>query len=395
MFKIITALFFMAFLLIPFADQRILATLPVYPLDIVFGAILIISLSVFWQKKEVLAKKNSVILIMLTFFFVSTFVSWGINNPTLTGLGQIKSWILLPALTLFLTAAVFATNKKRDHTLLMAWAGGILFLLAIMLPYVLSGIRTFDGRLQGPFTSPNFLAVYLFPSCVLGWYFFKQVRTSFEKSVIFCIVLFAVLTLFLTQSLGCILALVVSIFWFAFRCLHGKTLWRRGAIIGAAVVLFVIFTFIQNEKISSLFDERSSLTSRITIWQVAGKALQDNPVVGIGIGNFQSVYLSYQPIYPPYLEWAVPQPHNVWLAIWLQSGIMGIVVMLFFLYKITTTSRTSEKTNEARIVLESLCVGLLAYGLFDTPLFGNALAVIWWGVLAFLLFPVLEKEEKP
>jgi hypothetical protein len=36
---------------------------------------------------------------------------------------------------------------------------------------------------------------------------------------------------------------------------------------------------------------------------------------------------------------------------------------------------------------------MLAYGIFDTPLFGNALAFLWWFLLGFLLVPEIKREN--
>ena len=70
------------------------------------------------------------------------------------------------------------------------------------------------------------------------------------------------------------------------------------------------------------------------IWKSAGLMIKNNPLFGIGPGNFQEKYMEYQKYFPPYLEWAVPQPHNIFLAFWLESGLIGlagfILLLLYF-----------------------------------------------------------------
>jgi len=51
-----------------------------------------------------------------------------------------------------------------------------------------------------------------------------------------------------------------------------------------------------SDKMQNLMhmDSRSSLASRVMIWHSAGKIIVDNPIMGIGPGNFQNKYLEYQ-----------------------------------------------------------------------------------------------------
>jgi O-antigen ligase len=118
------------------------------------------------------------------------------------------------------------------------------------------------------------------------------------------------------------------------------------------------------------------------IWQSAGKILEDNPTWGIGPGNFQEKYLEYQKYYPPYLEWAVPHPHNLYLAFYLYSGILGLAAFLlsifFWLKKIM-----AQKKEATVLVALGIIAYFLLHGMVDTTYFKNDLAVIFW--LAFFL----------
>ena len=97
-----------------------------------------------------------------------------------------------------------------------------------------------------------------------------------------------------------------------------------------SALFFVQKEFFEN-RVSS---DRSSLSSRTMIWTSALHIARDNPILGIGPGNFQTKYLEYQHFYPPYLEWAVPHPHNILLTFWLYSGILGVIGFLIVVYLI-------------------------------------------------------------
>lgn len=393
--SIIWVLCTVGFTLLPFADKRILDFLPVYPLDVVAGMIILASL-VFISVQSVKIQKfsSSTIWIALAIFLGSSALSWALNNPNLTGLGQLKSWIILPSIAGFLIASLLRTQKSRDENFLQTLFFGSVVLLIVLMPYLLFGARTFDDRLQGPFTSPNFLAFFLVPGILLSFYFWKQANNSFQRIVFGVAAGLFTFALLETHSFGAWLSLFGGAFWYFFQTtrFEMKGLLKAGIIGLVFLAVFIGVELMDGNKLANIFEERSSLASRVTIWSVATDAIKDNPILGVGVGKFQEVYLSYQPSYPPYLEWAAPQPHNILLAIWLQAGVAGLIVFFWFLWKIFTTSLTHIYSKE-HILLQGLLVAILVYGIFDTPLFGNGLAFFFWLVLAFLLFPQIKPEK--
>ena len=168
-------------------------------------------------------------------------------------------------------------------------------------------------------------------------------------------------------------------------------------------ILVIIGTFFYlekgTEKWQSLFsfEERSSLSSRIMIWKAGERILEDTFPVGIGTGRFQEVYLKYQIFFPPYLEWAVPQPHNFYLALLLETGLLGFVGVLllmqsFFSHLQGFISRETGGRKELAVLLVSLMLIYLLYGFFDTPYFKTDLAFLFWLLLSLGLS--LGRNEK-
>lgn len=382
--NIIWILFAASFLLLPVADTRPFAIIPLYPLDFFYGALVFGSVILCeWRIRF------SSLWIALSLLGVSVLYSWFVNGATLTGLGQIKSWMLFPACASLGVALTLRQFPQRDINFLRIWFAGLIALGVITVPYWFARILTFDGRLQGPFTSPNFLAFFLFPGVLLSIYWFSQTQKKTEKTLLCILGLLFVFLLFLTHSFGGWLALGTAITWYTLKKEDGAR-YRKQLFWGGVILLCMIGgEALTSNKLQSLWAERSSLASRQTIWQVAVTALQDHPVSGIGMGRFQEVYLTYQSFFPPYLEWAVPQPHNILLALWLQCGILGLLAMSFL---VSTALFRHQKNTEEEQVLQALFVGVLVYGIFDTPLFGNALALVWWSLLVMLLFPLLPKE---
>ena len=110
---------------------------------------------------------------------------------------------------------------------------------------------------------------------------------------------------------------------------------------------------------------------------------------GIGLGRFQAVYLEYQKYFPPYLEWAVPQPHNLYLAVWLQTGLMGLIGFIILVAR-SIFILIKNKNREAVLLLGILTLYLVC-GLFDTPFFKTDLAFSFW--LAIVLILTISKPR--
>ncbi|NCU42620.1 MAG: hypothetical protein EOM19_07995, partial [Candidatus Moranbacteria bacterium] len=111
---------------------------------------------------------------------------------------------------------------------------------------------------------------------------------------------------------------------------------------------------------------------------------------GVGPGNFQEKYLEYQVYYPPYPEWAVPQPHNIFLAFWLQTGFIGFLgfIVLFFssIYRAGKNIlyfQKKEKKFFLMIVLFGFSFLLLTFvwGMVDTLFWKNDLSLLFWFVV--------------
>ena len=118
------------------------------------------------------------------------------------------------------------------------------------------------------------------------------------------------------------------------------------------------------------------------IWRAAGKILEDHWILGIGPGNFQTEYLAYQKYFPPYLEWAVPHPQNVYLTFWLYGGILGMLGFLGTLYFYFAEIFGKIKSASGNAPLYLVSFGIMFYfllhGLVDTTIFKNDLAVVFW-----------------
>lgn len=341
----------------------------------------------FWENNQqsffALFKRNRAFFWASSALFGGLLLSFVSNQPSLHGLGIVGSWFLIPFLFTFL---FFSQNQSKQTVrfLTLNLYLSIFIVSLVALLYKFTNNLTYDGRLAAFYDSPNYLAMFLAPGLFLGFYLFfpAQNKTFSSKKTIFLFLLSLIpilSALYFTFSYATWTASGIALFALGF--FSRKKTNKPFLFLIALSFLILSFFLIQfpSVKMQSLLQEnpRSSWASRQMIWQSSSKILRDHLIFGIGPGNFQQNYLAYQKYFPPYLEWAVPQPHNIYLAFWLQTGFLGLagfLLLLFFLFQ----------NKNASLALWSFFVYLVLHGMFDTPYWKNDLAYLFW-LFAFLL----------
>jgi O-antigen ligase len=330
-------------------------------------------------------------IIFSIFLILAGLVISALANPyPAAGLGIIKSWFVLPWLLVFVIYAYVPENRLINifRSLYLSSFGVAL----ISLAYLLAGRLTYDGRLEAFFNSPNYLAMYLAPGLIIILAQAQGLKLKYQnynsKFKVLAVLSFAVISLafYFTYSYAAWLAAAGSVL--AIFLVQKNISWKKIGI-GAAVIILLALSQLNSPKFSELvtLNPRSSAASRVMIWRAAGKIIADHWLAGIGPGNFQMEYLAYQKYFPPYLEWAVPHPQNVYLAFWLSGGILGMLgflglIYFFFREFFAKTKETRQSACGTRQCLVStivlgIMVYILVHGLVDTTIFKNDLAVVF------------------
>ena len=308
--------------------------------------------------------------------FLGLILSMLINKSYLVSVGIIKAWFVLPMFFSFMASSI--VKKEQKNKLFGAYYVSVCLVAIISLAYFVLGRLTYDERMAGIFNSPNYLAMYLAPAIFVGYYlFWRDAGKCFGKKLVFISLASIALALYLTYSYAAWLALAMA-FGLVFA-VEKKAVFRKTFAI-FLIILAVVFFQHEKPKFADLvnFNVRSSLASRMMIWRSAEKIIADNWIWGIGAGNFQTKYLEYQKYFPPYLEWAVPHPHNLYLAFWLYSGLSGLVGFIWLIIAWFRALILKQKNPNLKLLGLGVMFYILLHGLFDTTYFKNDLAVIFW-----------------
>lgn len=314
------------------------------------------------------------------FLFSGLLLSFLANKFSLGSLGIIKGWFIVP----FVFSLSLTTLFKKEVSIKTAlewlyFSIGAVALIA--LGYKFFGILTYDGRLTSFYLSPNHLAMYLAPGFFIGTYLLKNSAGKKYLLLISVFLLFITGAFYFTYSYGSWMAVFLTFVLLFF--VQKDIAFKKNILILSGLILFSFFILqINSPKLSFLSNPRSSLSSRIMIWKSGLKIIRDNLFLGIGPGNFQDKYLEYQKFFPPYLEWAVPQPHNIYLAFWMQAGFLGLFGFLILCFQ-WIYFQLKQKNTPFLSVFLGIFIYILLHGLVDTPYWKNDLAFVFW-IIFFL-----------
>lgn len=386
------------FLFLLFAQTRILlAGAPLYPLELLSLPIFLTLILAWRSSPKDLSREfflqDGYLLLGVTLFLLGALFSFSLHPVSAASLGILKSWFFFP--TAFFLAGLYFSPPIAP--LLKAWFCGLSLIALLAACGFAQGALTFDHRLAFPYSSPNFLAELIFPGMLLVGLFFFQERVSQRKRWLFAALLgFFLVLFFLTRSYNAWFAGIIAAGIFLASVWNKAELRRLLPLLGLALLLLmgaVFFSESGSEKWDAFMQgsERSSLASRITIWRVAEEMILKKPLFPVSLGGFQAEYLAYQHLFPPYLEWAVPQPHNLFLAFWLQTGLLGLIgfIILFsrlmqLLYRLVPANQEERAFKAFFLALWSF---FILFSFFDTPYFRNDLSFLFWAqLLLSLLF---------
>ncbi|WP_426623258.1 O-antigen ligase family protein [Leifsonia sp. McL0607] len=265
--------------------------------------------------------------------FLALCLTW---RALLTALGNAFRWILGLSLLFELIVAVFVRHPILPLTPAQPVPAG-----HIPAPFYWSRDLLFrGGQIQGIVGNSNLLAMIALLALVV---FGVQLadRTIRRGTGITWLVVSAV-TFALTRSSTVIVATVFT------AVVLGFALWTRRVgperrrpvyLTAAALAIVVVVTVVLfSSRIPVLLGKSEDLTGRLTIWDSVIHLAQERPAFGWG-------WVSYwAPWVEPFKNLAERggvvylQAHNAWLDVWLQLGIVGLVI--FALLVVSTLWRS-------------------------------------------------------
>ena len=281
-----------------------------------------------------------------------------------------------------------------------------------------------NGRVWG-IVNPNASAIFTYISIVLALYLIHQghkYSVYFKINIIIQVIYFA-----LMQSRGALLSLLLMIgLYFAFVA-RGNIVKRLISFLTVAILVFgtnvgisfaaskyitssraTVFNFDKTTKISDNASSSSEVANelhliettpsgRTNIWKNALKMGSVKPVFGYGVRNVPNYYSQYFSKYEIQNSLIGGNFHNIFITVFVSSGIVGLVVFMMLLgYIIQRFVRylfISKKNSDKLVMI--LFFGMLLGQLFESQIMysTNFINIMFWFVAGYGLM-ICNRDEK-
>jgi O-antigen ligase len=331
---------------------------------------------------------------IISTFVVQGSVEWldgNIFESQVRALGILKGWFIAPMIYFVIARVTFAEKPSYVSLALdsMLLGGAVLALMALQQE-VSGEFLTVDGRASGPFESANYLSLYLGPLVVYGFLQSLVGKVwNFRRSIRLVLTILVTIGLYFTESYAAWIGVMAAFALWAilsFNKIPKK--WRSLVLVGFIGLISVLFlSQLGSDKLIQFFElsERSSSSVRLQVYEISISLLGQNPIFGLGLGQFEWFYQTnaVNILGDAPFEWVMLHPHNIFLAMWLNLGLLGLTAFVWMCTK--AFAWLMEKDKKGRRVAAFMLVTMLAHGLFDTPYFKNDLAFQFWLLMAILL----------
>jgi putative inorganic carbon (HCO3(-)) transporter len=361
-----------------------LLNLPLFsPSELLFlGLLMVCLLKVIFNKKKIVLFECPLDLPVIIFSFVvissflSTFITHYpldffykekvlsvlkrmlfIRNPYDYSYIFTSAFTILEGILLYFLVRNFIRKEKllnRIYFLLILGWGIVIILGFIQYFGGVLGNERWPTRMFSLFDNPNLFGGYLilmFPLVI-----FKAINKPPLKSMLLSIfAIFSVISIILSRSKTswiafALLLVFIGIFFFvsyarkegfksSVKILNWK--WICVFVIGLVIIFGSFYIYLKKGKVLEMLSEdlktyipnkqESSLHIRLQLWKHAIQIVEDFPLFGVGIGRFNFALPKYCPYENIWCNRDHFHPHNYFLLISGELGLIGLYAFLWIL----------------------------------------------------------------
>ncbi len=360
----------------------------------VFISLILTILSLFSTKPRNTIKLGSIWAFL---FIFSAAVAIFLSNDLTKAVGIFKGWFFVPYILYLLIINIFS---KKDFPKI---AGAILLSALLVSVWAIMqkfGVRHFfsnqnDSELQSflnrqnprvfsIFESPNYLAMFLAPIIFISLMLFRSLKKINLKILVLIPVAVLIITLYLTDSRSGMIALLVSAAFLSIKFLLKK----QNLIRYILLIFIILITGNAIYYFMKIDIHPSSETGRQKIYSYSTQMVKAHPILGVGLGGYVESLANTARNDKEFLVYFLPDalhPHNLYLAIWLNLGLAGMILFIILLAKFFINI-SEEFDSDFNVIIFSAILTILIQGILDTTYFKNDLSAIFWllGAMSYL-----------
>lgn len=298
--------------------------------------------------------------------------------------GILKAYYFEPALVVLMLRGTFLERHDWERAGTALLASGLVVAIVAIVQYATGvGIPApwdMERRATSVFAFPNAVGLFLAPIiaglCVI-LPSVSSVRTRSVLGVSGAIMLAAVAT---SKTEAAFIAIPAALL--ATLLLSRATFSLKVRITAAAFLLGVAAFSMSGVVREKMLLRDVSGQARVTMWHETTALLAGHPFLGAGLSGFPTAIAPYHDA--TFYE-IFQYPHNVILNIWVELGLLGLVVAIFLAVRILQA--TWRHRDDPRVLAVFAAIVTMAiHGLVDVPFFKNDLALMTAGVITYLIY---------
>ena len=296
---------------------------------------------------------------------------------------KLFEWIMI----YFIVAESVNTKEKMDRILTVMLMSALLvsvdgiFQVVTGKDFLLNYVVAKGYTMRASFDSPNGFGAWLVVMLLLAVSLacFSKNKKRHLLWILICPLIFCLVS---TYSRGAWIAGFISLMFLG--------LIRSKKLFLIVTVLLLILPFIVpasvKQRANSIMKITSMNTDRFTLWQEALNITADFPLLGSGINTYASIAPRYK-----LTEVTGVYPHNCYLQMAAESGILGLGAFLWILVALFKTSlinvkRINDKFYGAVLVgLLAGLFGLLIHSFVDTDIYSLQLGNLMWFLMGLII----------
>ncbi len=231
--------------------------------------------------------------------------------------------------------------------------------------------------------NPAFLGTVLGMIVPIALYNLVRARSPYRKAFYGGLFLTTLLGNFFCYNRGAWLALAAGLLVLLLERRYRRILLPIilvGAVVGLVYWQVISASALVTERLSNV----SSLRFRLNLLEVSIKMIRDNPLFGVGFGNFSNYFIEYGGHWET-LAYDLPAPHNTYVLVLSTMGLVSFVpyVLIFLLMFLKITAALRRSRGDKRVDGALLVSGLAVLAVYTVS---SAAVDLYINVFTSLVF---------
>jgi len=280
-----------------------------------------------WRQMVPIVRQNYWVLSLIGLAFIS--IAWS-EVPMMT----LRRSIALLGTTAF---GIYLAIRYSPMELLKLLAGVLGLIAVLSLGFVLllpEYALHEDGNWRGIYINKNFLGSMMSLAAITWLVYFLCTSKVHLVAVGFCG--FSVALLLLSNSITSIFILLMLL---SVLVLYGLFQWPRMRNPGPVILIVLTVLGLTIMLVTNLdillfaLGRNETLSGRTELWKAIGEVIQQRPWTGYGFGAFWLGSEGMSGYIGQLLHWYPGHAHNGFLDIWLQLGLVGVILFTITLIR--------------------------------------------------------------